>query len=138
MLRSDELRRSAVAVVDSLHLADEVDKSLAAEAFDQLRGFRGELYECLGRRADEVVELADALLCAEGPVHTLVVLCLAPEHRRGHGALYDAVNSGVLVVERLRWVLACQPVTRMFGGRLVLAVNVTPWLRPDAETSPER
>src|SRR4051794_41338649 len=26
----------------------------------------------------------------------------------------------------------------MFGGRIVLAVDATPWLRPDAETSPER
>src|SRR3954470_6604661 len=31
---------------------------------------------------------------AEGPVSTLVGSCLAPEHRRGHGALYDAVNVG--------------------------------------------
>ena len=34
------------------------------------------------------------VLCAEGPVKTLVGLSLAPEHRRGHGALYDAVDHG--------------------------------------------
>jgi hypothetical protein len=28
-------------------------------------------------------------LCTDGPVKTLVDLALAPEHRRGHGALYD-------------------------------------------------
>jgi hypothetical protein len=127
-----------VAVVDSLHLADEVEKSLAAEAAERLRAFRGELYDCLGLRADELFELTDALLCADGPVHTLVGLCLAPEHRRGHGALYDAVNVGRVDVERLRRVLAGLPLSRMFGGRIVLAVDATPWLRPDAETCPER
>jgi hypothetical protein len=30
-------------------------------------------------------ELTDALLCADGPVTTLVGLSLAGEHRRGHG-----------------------------------------------------
>jgi DDE superfamily endonuclease len=127
-----------VAVVDSLHLADGVEKSLAAEEADRLRAFRGELYGCLGRRADELFELTDALLCADGPVSSLVGLCLAPEHRRGHGALYDAVNVGRVDVERLRRVLAGLPLSRMFGGRIVLAVDATAWLRPDAETSPGR
>jgi hypothetical protein len=30
------------------------------------------------------------------------------------------------------------PLSRMFGGRIVLAVDATPWLRPDAATCPER
>ena len=124
--------------MDSLNPVGGVDQSVAAWAADRLGGFRGELYGCLGRRGDELFELTDALLCADGPVHTLVGLCLAPEHRRGHGALYDAVNVGQVDVERLRWVLARLPLSRMFGGRIVLAVDATPWLRPDAETSPER
>src|SRR3954471_22872175 len=124
--------------MDSLHLADEVEKSRAAEAVGLLRCFRGQLYECLGRRADELFELTDALLCADGPVQTLVGLCLAPEHRRGHGALYDAVNVGRVDVERLRRALAGLPLSRMFGGRIVLAVDATPWPRPDAETCPQR
>src|SRR3954449_2512620 len=124
--------------MNSLPLADAVEKDLAGQATDRLRGFRSELYRCLGRRADELFELTDALLCADGPVSTLVGLCLAPEHLRGHGALYDAINAGQVEVERLRGVLACLPLTRMFGGRIVLAVDATPWLRPDAETSPER
>src|SRR3954463_15748411 len=139
ILRSCEARkRSAVTVMDSLPLADEVEKSRAAEAVGLLWCFRGQLYECLGRRADELFELTDALLCADGPVQTLVGLCLTPEHRRGHGALYDAVNVGRVDVERLRRVLAGLPLSRMFGGRIVLAVDATPWPRPDAETCPER
>ncbi|MBW8765365.1 MAG: transposase [Geodermatophilales bacterium] len=126
-----------MAVMDSLNPVGMVDQSVAAAA-DRLRAFRGELYGCLGRRADELFELTDALLCTEGPVCSLVGLCLAPEHRRGHGALYDAINVGQVDVERLREVLACLPLSRMFGGRIVLAVDATSWLRPDAETSPER
>jgi hypothetical protein len=124
--------------MDSLHPPGGVEKRLAAEAAELLRGFRGELYGCLERRADELFELTDAVLCADGPVHTLVGLCLTAEHRRGHGALYDAVNVGRVDVERLGRVLARLPLTRIFGGRIVLAVDATPWLRPDAETSPER
>src|SRR3954468_1678074 len=124
--------------MNSLPLADAVEKDLAGQATDRLRGFRSELYRCLGRRADELFELTEALLCADGPVHTLVGLCLTPEHHRGHGALYDAVNAGRVDVERLGRVLACLPLTRMFGGRIVLAVAATAWLRPDAETCPQR
>src|SRR4051795_5530830 len=124
--------------MDSLHPPGGVEKRLAGEAAELLRGFRGELYGCLERRADELFELTDAVLCADGPVHTLVGLCLTAEHRRGHGALYDAVNVGRVDVERLGRVLAHLPLTRIFGGRIVLAVDATPWLRPDAETSPER
>src|SRR3954454_18232135 len=124
--------------MDSLNLVGVVDQSVAAAAADRLRAFRGELYGCLARRADELFELTDALLCTDGPVSSLVGLCLAPEHRRGHGALYDAVNVGRVDIERLRRVLAGLPLTRMFGGRIVLAVDATAWLRPDAETSPER
>src|SRR3954451_2443527 len=122
----------------SLPLADDVEKGLAAAAADGLRGFRSELYRCLDRRADELFELTDALLCAEGPVHSLVGLCLAPEPRRGHGALSDALNCGSVDAQRLRGQLTRLPLPRMFGGRIVLAVDATPWLRPDAGTCPDR
>jgi hypothetical protein len=58
----------------------------------RLAAFRRELYRCFTARADALFELADTVLCADGPVKTLVGLSLAPEHQRGHGALYDAVN----------------------------------------------
>jgi DDE superfamily endonuclease len=137
MLRScDASKRTAVAVMDSLDPVGAVGQGVAAEAVERLRGFRGELYGCLDRRADELFELTEALLCAEGPVHTLVGLCLCPEHHRGHGALYDALNHGRIDADRLRQMLAGLP--RMFGGRIVLAVDSPPWLRPDAPTCPER
>src|SRR5947208_7242868 len=115
--------------MNSLPLADAVEKDLAGQATDRLRGFRSELYRCLERRADELFELTDALLCADELVSSLVGLCLAPEHRRGHGALYDAVNVVRVDVERLGRVMACPPLPRLLGGRIVLAVDATTWLR---------
>src|SRR3954453_17675751 len=124
--------------MDSVNLAGGAGQSVTAEELNRLREFRGQMYRCLGRRADELFELTDALLCAEGPVQSLVGLCLAPEHRRGHGALYDALTSGEVHADRLRAELAALPVPRMFGGRIVLALDVSPWLRPDAPTCPDR
>jgi hypothetical protein len=103
-----------------------------------LAGFRDELYRCLTARADALFELADAVLCRQDRVHMLAELSLEPEHRRGHGALYDAVNCGRVEVARLRWSLACLPLPAWPDGRIRLAVDVSSWLRPDAETSPER
>ena len=82
----------------------------AAGAPERLAAFRSELYWCFTRRADALFELADAVLCAGGPVRTLAGLSLVPEHRRGHGGLYDAVNAGRMEVARLRWSLAVLPL----------------------------
>ena len=103
-----------------------------------LAGFRREFRACLSARADELCELADAVLCADGPVRTLAALSLAPGHRRGHGALYDAVNHGRVDIGRLRRSLAGLSLPRGADGRLMLAVDVSNWLRPGAATSPDR
>lgn len=80
----------------------------------------------------------DAVLCADGAVKSPVDLTLLPEHRRGHGAMYGGLNQGRLDVGRLRTVLAGLSLPRFDGGRLVLAVDVSPWLRSDAPCSAER
>jgi hypothetical protein len=103
-----------------------------------LAGFRERFYRCMTRRADALFELTEALLCADGPVKTLVGLSLVPEHRRGHGAMYDALNHGRVDIESLRRDLAGLALPRAADGRLMLAVDVSPWLRPDADTSPSR
>ncbi len=102
------------------------------------RGSGLDFHACLTARADELSELTDAVLCADGPVRDLAGLSLAPEHRRGHGALYDAVNHGRVDIGRLRRSLAGLPLPRAADGRLVLAADVSNWLRPGAATSPER
>jgi hypothetical protein len=110
----------------------------SAGALGALSAFRRGFYDCLLRRADALFEVCDAVLCADGPVGSLVGLSLAAEHRRGHGALYDAVNAGRMQVERLRRQLASLPLPRDGQGRIVLAVDVSNWLRPDAATAPDR
>ncbi|MET7543023.1 NF041680 family putative transposase [Streptomyces sp. NPDC005507] len=111
---------------------------VSQDAIGQLSCFRADFYASLTGRADALFELTDALLCTDGPVKTLVGLALAPEHRRGHGALYGGLNQGRIEVARLRRVLASVPLPRAADGRLVLAVDVSPWLRPDAATSDAR
>ena len=121
------------AVMNSLleHAAD-------VESLAVLSRFRLDFYSCMTARGDELFELADAVLCADGPVRTLAGLSLAPEHRRGHGALYDAVNQGRIDIRRLRRSLAGLPLPRAADGRLMLAVDVSNWLRPGAAASPAR
>lgn len=109
----------------------------AVEALGVLSRFRVEFYECLYARADALFELTDAVLCTDGPVRSLVELTLTAEHRRGHGAMYDAVNHGWLEPRRLRRLPASTPLPRAADGRIVLAVDVSNWLRPDAPTSPD-
>ena len=114
------------------------DDPAVVESLAGLSRFRRALRSCLTARGDELFELADAALCADGPVRTLAGLSLAPEHRRGHGALYDGLNCGRIDVARLRWALAALPLPRAADGRLMLAVDVSNWLRPGAVTSPGR
>ena len=52
-----------------------------------------------------------------------------PEYRRGHGALYATVHHGRVSIGRLRRAVAGR---RVADGRLMLAVDVSNWLRPSA------
>ena len=103
-----------------------------------LAGFRGGLYRCLTGRGDELFELGDAVLCADGPVQDLARLSLVAGHRRGHGAVNGALNAGRVDVARLRWAIGCLPLPAWPDGRIRLAADVCHWLRPEAATSPER
>ena len=75
-------------------------------ALEGLREFRSRLYECLTAREDALFELCDAVLCADHAVTSLVALCLEPEFRRGHGALYGALAEGEIDDERFFALLA--------------------------------
>jgi len=108
------------------------------EALGWLAGFRHELYRCLGMRRDALFDICDAAACRQERLLMLAELCLEPECRRGHGGVYDALNSGEVHVTRLRRALSSLPLPAWEDGRIRLAADVSNWLRPDAETSPER
>jgi hypothetical protein len=117
---------------------DSLPDDAGAGPLAVLSRFRAGFRACLTARAEEMFELTDAVLCAGGPVRNLAALSLVPEHQRGHGALYDAVSCGRISIARLRRALAGLPLPRSADGRLMLAVDVSNWLRPEAATSPER
>src|SRR5919108_1179687 len=104
------------AVMNSL-----LEPAADVESLAVLSQFRAVFRACLAARGDELFELSDAVLCADGPVRDLAGLSLAAEHRRGHGALYDAVNHGRIDIARLRRSLTGLPLPRAAAGRLVLA-----------------
>ena len=46
----------------------------------RLATFREDFYRCVKARTDALFELVDAVLCADGPVTSLVELSLTAEH----------------------------------------------------------
>jgi hypothetical protein len=100
----------------------------------RLGAFRDQLHACFSRRAGALMDLGDALLCAEA-FPSLPHLSLEPAHRRGWGSVYAALARGEVDAEQLRDLLAgCLPD----ADPLVFAVDVTTWPRCDAECSPCR
>jgi hypothetical protein len=87
---------------DAAQVTDAIARYRACQA---LREFRTGLYECLAARPDALFELADAILCADRAVTSLVQLSLVPEFRRGHGALYAALAEGQIDEEKLAALL---------------------------------
>jgi hypothetical protein len=117
---------------------DSLQEGVAGvEALTVLSRFRREFFGCLTRRADALFELVDAVLTADGPVDSLVELSLEKAFRRGHGALYDALARGDIDVQGVRRLLAgsWEPADE---GPVKVAVDVSPWPRPHAETSAGR
>jgi hypothetical protein len=96
--------------------------------------FRDDYYRCLGRRADALFELTDALLTA-GPLPSPVHLSSEPVYRRGWGSFYAALRHGAIDAAALSTLLARYPLA---GGQPIYAVDCSVWPRCDAEASPER
>jgi hypothetical protein len=135
---SQSSKTKAMAAMVSVAYVQAVEPGGTPDRRGDLARFREEFYGSLTARADALFELTDAILCADGPVRSLVDLTLVAEHRRGHGAMYDALGAGRVEPERIRRCLAALPLPRATDGRIVLAVDVSPWLRSDASTSADR
>jgi len=127
----------AVAVAFSMALPQEAvqDGQSGEQACGVLAAFRGGLFRCFGKYRDTLSEVCDAVLCKQDRVHMAAELSLEPECRRGHGAVYKALNRGQVQVARLRWVLAALPLPAWDDGRIRLAADVSNWLRPDAASA---
>jgi hypothetical protein len=108
------------------------------DAPGDLARFRQEFYDCLTTRCDALFELTGAVLSTDGPVTSLPELSLATVHSSGHGALYDSISEGRTDIGRFRNIIARQQILRCDDDRIVLAIDVSNWLRPDANTSPDR
>jgi DDE superfamily endonuclease len=130
----------AVAVAFSMAWPQEAvqDGQGEEQARGVLAAFRAELFGCFGTYRDTLSEVCDAVLCKQDRVHMAAELSLEPECRRGHGAVYKALNRGQVQVARLRWALAALRLPAWDDGRIRLAVDVSNWLRPDASASAER
>ena len=102
-----------------------------------LSAFRSRLYGCLGRRADALFELTDAILTTNTNP-SLVHLSLASVHRRGWGSLYAALSKGRIGAGVLRNLLARLRLADDPGRARVYAVDRSSWPRCDAECSPDR
>jgi hypothetical protein len=109
------------------------ERSLRLKALNQ---FRSDFHGCLTSRGDALFELGDVLLSHVGKVDSLPHLSLESEFRRGHGMVYQVLGEGRIDAWRAAQLLLAVPVPRM-RGRIVLAVDSTPWLRPEAPISPE-
>jgi hypothetical protein len=99
-----------------------------------LAAFRAATYTAFGRRRDALFELCDTLLTT-GPVPSLPLRCVQPQHQRRWGSLYDALAVGQISASALEHLLSNHPLA---GGEPLSAVDVSVWPRCDAETSPER
>jgi DDE superfamily endonuclease len=114
------------------------DTPARVEALSGLTRFRASLHACFTRRGDALFELADSMLCAQGPVRSPVELSMEPEFRRGHGSVYGALADGRISADRLRRLLLSVSTQARAGEPLMFAIDTTPHARPDAEYADER
>jgi hypothetical protein len=112
--------------------------AVGADPLAVLKEFRGGLRGCLLRRGDALFELADAMLCAQGPVASPVELSMEPEFGRGHGSVYAALSRGRVDEAALRRLLVGRVAPARPGEPLMFAVDTTPLARPDAVYADQR
>ena len=103
-----------------------------------LEVYRHNLYhECFTRAADALFELADALL-TDVTAGSLIELSQAACFRRGWPSLYEALEDGQIDRAALIRVFTEMLPQRLIGTRLVLGLDTSSILRPEAHTSKDR
>lgn len=103
-----------------------------------LEEFRHTLYTtCFTQARDSLFELSDALL-SDTHARSFAELSLAACFARKWPSLYEALEDGRIDRSALQHLFASSLPTAMVGSRLVLGLDVSSILRPDATTSNDR
>lgn len=103
-----------------------------------LEVFRHNLYHgCFTRAADALFDLADALL-TDPTARSFVELSQASSFQRAWPSLYEALEDGRIDRTALIRLFVEMLPRRMLGTRLVLGLDTSTILRPQARTSPDR
>jgi hypothetical protein len=103
-----------------------------------LAEFRHTLYTtCFTRARDALFDLADALL-TDTQARSFVELSQAQRFQRAWPSLYEALEDGRIDRSALQRLFTSFLPAAMVGTRLVLGVDVSSILRPDAHTSEDR
>jgi len=103
-----------------------------------LAEFRHRLYEtCFTRARDALFDVADALL-TDTQAQSFVELSQAQSFQRAWPSLYEALEDGRIDRSALRAHSAAFLPAAMLGSHLVLGLDVSSILRPDAHTSADR
>ena len=102
-----------------------------------LRAFRQALYQCFTRAADSLFDLADALL-TDPSARSFVELSQAASFQRAWPSLYEALEDGLLDRAALLRLFVATLPQQLIGTRLLLGLDTSSILRPDAQTSQDR
>ena len=103
-----------------------------------LEVYRHNLYHaCFTRAADALFDLADALL-TDGAARSLIELSEAACFRRGWPSVYAALQDGRIDRMAVIRVFTEMLPQRMVGTRLVLGLDTSSILRPEAHTAKDR
>ncbi len=101
---------------------------------EQLKRFRQDIYELLGKAKDATMDLMDAVLTTKS-IQSFAELSLSPVFRRKWSSLYEAIEDVRPQRFKLRQLCIEQIPTLT---RVVLAGDHTPWPRLYAETLKDR
>ena len=100
--------------------------------------YRHNLYHsCFTRAADALFDLADALL-TDVSARSFIELSQAASFRRGWPCLYEALEDGRIDRPALIHLFIDLLPQRLVGTRLVLGLDTSSILRPEADTSKDR
>lgn len=106
--------------------------------FTTLTAFRHHLYHsCFTQARDALFELADALL-TQSQAKSFAELSLAACFRRQWPSLYEALEDGRIDRAALQQLFVDHLPASLYSSRLILGLDASSILRPDARTSPER